>query len=92
MSQKQSLSLYGIDDIMNPQKQKYEVSHENVIEIPKHFHWKPMHNEQLENLLITFLFSTLNDITKNILVNNSTLKLTFTQVYYHLRHPSLKKM
>jgi hypothetical protein len=27
-----------------------EVSHENVIEKPKHFHWKHMHNEQLENL------------------------------------------
>jgi hypothetical protein len=39
---------------MHPQKQKSEVSHENVIEKPKHFHWKPMHNEQLKNLMITF--------------------------------------
>jgi hypothetical protein len=37
-SQKWSLSLYGIDDNMHPQKQKFEVSHENVIEKPKHFH------------------------------------------------------
>jgi hypothetical protein len=43
--QKQSLSLYRIDDNMHPQKQKFEASHENVIEKPKHFHWKPMHNE-----------------------------------------------
>ncbi len=30
--QKQSLFLYGIDDNMHPEKQKSEVSHENVIE------------------------------------------------------------
>jgi len=36
--QKHSLSLYGIDDNMHPQKQKFEVSHEIVIEKPKHFH------------------------------------------------------
>ncbi len=35
--QKRSLSLYGIDDNMHPQKQKIEVSHENVIKKPKHF-------------------------------------------------------
>jgi hypothetical protein len=29
---KWSLSLYGIDNNMHPQKQKSEVSHENVIE------------------------------------------------------------
>ncbi len=29
--QKWSLSLYKINDNMHPQKQKYEVSHENVI-------------------------------------------------------------
>jgi hypothetical protein len=39
--QKLSLSLYGIDDNTHPQKQKIDVSHENVIEKPKHFHWKP---------------------------------------------------
>ncbi len=49
--------------ICTHQKKKIEVSHENVIEKPKHFHWKPMHNEQLENLMITFLSSTLKDIT-----------------------------
>ncbi len=43
--QKQSLSLYKIDDNMHPQKQKFEVSHENVIKKLKHFHWKPKHNE-----------------------------------------------
>jgi hypothetical protein len=84
--QKRSLSLYGIDDNMHPQRQKFEVSHENVIEKPKHFHWKPMHNEQLKNLLITFLSSTLKNITKKFCINNSTLKLRFTQVYYHLCH------
>jgi hypothetical protein len=47
---------------MHPQKQKFEVSHENVIEKRKHFHWKPMHNEQLKNLMITFPSSTLKDI------------------------------
>jgi hypothetical protein len=57
--QKQFLSLYGIDDNMHPQKQKNEVSHENVLKKPKHFHWKPMHNEQLLNLMITFPSSTL---------------------------------
>jgi hypothetical protein len=56
--QKWSVSLYGIDDNMHPQKIKSEVSHENVIEKPKHFHRKPMHNEQLEILMITFPSST----------------------------------
>jgi len=84
--QKWSLSLYEIDDNMHSQKQKIEVSHENVIEKPKHFHWKPMHNEQLENLLITFPSSTLKDITNKFCINNSTLKLRFTQVYYLLCH------
>jgi len=60
--------------ICTPQKQKFEVSHENVIENPIHFHWKPMHNEQLENLMITFPSSTF------------TLKLRFSQVYIHLHH------
>jgi hypothetical protein len=71
--QKLSLSLYGIDDNMHPQKQKSDVSQENVIEKPKHFHWKPMHNEQLENLMTTFPFSTLRDVTNKFLINNSTL-------------------
>jgi hypothetical protein len=31
---KQALSLNGIDDNMRPQNQKFEVSHENVIEKP----------------------------------------------------------
>jgi hypothetical protein len=84
--QKRSLSLYGIDDNMHPQKQKSEVSHENVIEKPKHFHWKPMHNEQLENAMITFPFSTLKDIANKFLINNSTLELRFIQVYSHLHH------
>jgi hypothetical protein len=70
--QKRSLSLYGIDDNMHPQKQKIEVSHENVIKKPKHFHWKPMHNEQLEILMIAFPSSILKDIAKKILINNST--------------------
>ncbi len=51
--------LYGIDDNMHSKKQKNEVSHENVIEKPKHFHWKPMHNEQLKKLMTTFPSSTL---------------------------------
>ncbi len=34
--QKWSLSLYGIDDNMHPQKQKFEVPHENVIKKLKH--------------------------------------------------------
>ncbi len=80
------LSLYGIDDNMHPQKQKFEVSHENVIENPKHFHWKPVHNEQLENLMITFPSSTLKDISNKFLINNSTLELRFTQAYSHLCH------
>jgi len=46
--QKQSLYLCGINDNTHPQKQKYEVSHEKVIEKPKHLYWKPMHNEQLK--------------------------------------------
>ncbi len=55
-----------------------------MIEKPKHFHWKPMHNEQLENLVVTFPSSTLRDITDKFLINNSTLELT--QVYSHLHH------
>ncbi len=66
--------MYGINDNMHPQKQKFEVSHENVIENPIQFHWKPMHNEQLEILMITFPSSTF------------TLKLKFSQVYIHLHH------
>jgi hypothetical protein len=84
--QKQSLLLYGINDIMHPQKQKIEVSHENVIEKPKHFHWKLMHNEQLKNLMTTFPSSTLKDIANIFLINNYTLELRFTQVYSHLCH------
>jgi hypothetical protein len=84
--QKQSLSFYGIDDNMHPQKQKSEVSHEIVIEKPKHFHWKTMHNEQLKTLMITFLSSTLKDTTNKFLSNNSTLELRFTQVHFHLCH------
>jgi hypothetical protein len=56
---------------MHAQKQKFEVSCENVIEKPKHFHWKPMHNEQLEILMITFPSSTLKDIANKFLINNS---------------------
>jgi hypothetical protein len=83
---KQSLFLYGIDDNMHPQKQKSKVSHENVIGKPKHFHWKPMCNEQLETLMITFPSSTLKEITKKFIINNSTLELRFIQVYSHLCH------
>jgi len=83
--------LFGIDDNMHSQKQKFEVSHENVIEKPKHFHWKPMHNEQLKNLMTTFPSSTFKDITNKCLINNSTLELRFTQVYSHLRHLHRKK-
>jgi hypothetical protein len=83
--QKQSLSLYGIDDNMHPQKQKIEVSHENMIKKPKHFHWKPMHNEKLLNLMI-IPSSILKDIAKKFLINNCTLKLRFIQVYSHLWH------
>jgi hypothetical protein len=83
---KRSLSFHGIDDNMHPQKQKIEVSHENVIEKPKHSHWKSMHNEQLKYLMITFPSSTLKDITNKFLINNSTLELIFIQVYSHLRH------
>jgi len=71
---------------MHPKKQKYEVSHENVIEKPKHFHWKSMHNEQLENVMITFPSSILKDIANKFLINNSTLELRFIQVYFHLHH------
>jgi hypothetical protein len=81
--------LYGIDDNhknMHPKKQKSKVSHKNVIQKPKHFHWKPMHDEQLDNLMITFPPSILKDITNKFLINNSTLKLKFTHIYSHLRH------
>jgi hypothetical protein len=71
---------------MYPQKQKSEVSHENVIEKPKHFHWKPMHNEQLENVMVTFPSSTLKDIANKNFINNSTLELRCSQVYSHLHH------
>jgi len=45
-----------------------------------------MHNEQLENLMITFPSSTIKDIANNFFINNSTLELKFTQVYSHLCH------
>jgi hypothetical protein len=45
-----------------------------------------MHNEQLENLMITFPSSTLKDIANKFLINNSTLELRFTQIYSHLHH------
>ncbi len=78
--------MYGIDDNMHPQKNKSKVSHENVIEKPKHFHWKPMHNKQLENLMMTFPSSILKDIVNKFLINNFTLKLRFIKVYSHLCH------
>ncbi len=36
--------------------------------------------------MITFPSSTLKDIANKFLINNSTLKLRFTQVYSHLHH------
>jgi hypothetical protein len=71
---------------MHPQKQKIEVSHENAIEKPKHFHWKLMHNDQLKFLMTTFPSSTLKDIANIFLTNNYTLELRFIQVYSHLHH------
>jgi len=50
-----------------------------------------MHNEQLENLMIAFPSSTLKDITNKFIINNSTLELRFTQVYFHI-HQLHKKM
>ncbi len=64
---KWSLPLYGIDDNMHPQKSKNEVSCENVIDKPKYFHWKPMHNERLKKLMITSPSSTLKDITNKFM-------------------------
>ncbi len=84
--QKRSLSLYGIDDNMHPQKQKFEVSHENVIEKLKHFHSKSMHNEQLNFFNDYISFFHFKKYNKQIFINNSTLELRFTQVYFHLRH------
>jgi hypothetical protein len=83
--------LYGIDDNMHPQKNKNEVSCESVIDKPKYFHWKPMHNERLKKLMITSPSSTLKEITNKFIVNNSTLELSFIQVYYHLHHLHTKK-
>jgi hypothetical protein len=40
----------------------------------------------IRNVMITFPSSTLKDIAKKILINNSTLELRFIQVYYHLHH------
>ncbi len=57
-----------------------------MIDKPKHFHWQPMHNEQLKKLMTTFPSSTFKDIANKCLINNSTLELRFTQVYSHLRH------
>jgi hypothetical protein len=70
---KRSLLLYGINDNMHPQQQKFKVSHENVIEKPKH-------------LMTIFPSSTFKDMAKNFLINNSTLKFIFTQIYSHLQH------
>ncbi len=89
--QKRSLSLYGIDDNMHPQRQKFEVSHENVIEKPKHFHWKPMHNEQLENLLITFFFFHFKRYNKQILYQIFHLKIKIHSSILSFMSPSLKK-
>ncbi len=77
--------MYGIDDNMHPQKQKPEYRMKMLLK-PKHFHWKPMHNEQLKNLMITFPSSTSKDIANKFIINNSTLELRFTQVYCHLCH------
>jgi hypothetical protein len=45
-----------------------------------------MHDEELENLMIAFPSSTLKNIGKKFLINNSTLELRFIQVYSHLHH------
>jgi hypothetical protein len=87
-AQKRSLSLYGIDGNMHPQKQKCEVSHENVIENPKHFHWKPMHNKQLKNLMITFPSSTLKDI---IFWQQFHLRIKIHSSIFSFTSTSLKK-
>jgi hypothetical protein len=84
------LPLHDINDVMHSHKYKTQISHEHVHK-PKHFHWQPIHNNKLDNLMTTCTLFTLKDIANNVLVKNSILQLQFTQVYHHLRHNIQKK-
>ncbi len=77
--------MHDINDVMHSQKHKTQTSHENVHK-PKHFHFQPIHDNELKHLMTTCPLSTLKDIANKILVNNSILQLQFTQVYHHLCH------
>jgi hypothetical protein len=84
--QKWFLPLYGIDDNMHPcQKQKFEVSHENVIEKPKRFHWNwcTMTIKKINDYISIFHLKKYNT---NFFINNSTSELRYIQVYSHLCH------
>jgi hypothetical protein len=91
--EKKGLPLHDINDVMHSQKHKTQISHEHVhVHKPKHFHWQPIHNNELEHLITTCPLSTSKDTTNKILVNNSILELQFTQVCHHLHHITQKKI
>ncbi len=62
--------MHDINDVMHSQKHKTQTSHENVHK-PKHFHFQPIHDNELKHLMTTCPLSTLKDIANKILVNNS---------------------
>jgi hypothetical protein len=49
--------LHDINDVMHSQKHKTQTSHEHVNK-PRHFHWQPIHDNELEHLMITCPLST----------------------------------
>jgi hypothetical protein len=54
---KKGLPLHDINDVMHSQKHKIQISHEHVHK-PKHFHWQPIHNNELKHLITTCPLST----------------------------------
>jgi len=54
---KRSLPLHDINDVIHSQKYKTQTSHEHVHKL-KHFCWQTIHDNELEDLMITCSLST----------------------------------
>jgi hypothetical protein len=63
-----------------------------VIEKPKTFHWKPMHNEQLKKFNDYISIFHLKRYSKQISYQQFHLELKFIQVCSHLRHLHFKNV
>jgi hypothetical protein len=89
---KWSLPLHDINDVIHSQKHKTQTSHEHVHK-PKHFCWQPIHDNELEHLMITCPLSTLKDITNKFLAtipccnyNSTKFIIIYVTLYENLKN------